>query len=210
MATESHYERRRRAVHERILVAAVDRFEKQGIERTKVDDICAVAQVAQKTFFNHFATKQDVVREIAALFLEDVLVAIDDARAFDGTTAARLSRLFGRIATEAIESSPMRRSLVIEVIRLLHGHPAQAHLRERLQKAFAALLRDGVRAGDVTSAHPPSVLAGVVGGSFYALMLDWVSIDGFPIRTRARTIAAFLGDALAPRPTLRSRGRASN
>jgi hypothetical protein len=50
----------------------------------------------------------------------------------------------------------------------------------------------------VTRAHPVSVLARVVAGSFYALMLDWASIDGFPLRARSRGVARFLADALTP------------
>lgn len=205
---ETHYERRRRAVHERILAAAIDRFETQGIDGTKVDDICALAGVAQKTFFNHFPTKQAVIREVAAVFLQDAIAAIDDARETPGPTRDRIARFFTRIAIEAKASPPVRRMLIIEVIRLLHGDPSQPQLRELLQHAFAALLRDGVKAGDVTTAHPVSVLAEVVGGSFYALMLNWVSIDDFPVRSRARKIAEFLGDALAPSTTRRSRRRA--
>jgi len=41
------------------------------------------------------------------------------------------------------------------------------------------------------------VLTQVVMGAFYALMLDWVSIDGFPMRVRATGVARFLASALA-------------
>ena len=59
----SRRERRKREVHDRILEAAVERFEQSGFEGTKVDEICEAADVAQKTFFNHFPTKQHLFRE---------------------------------------------------------------------------------------------------------------------------------------------------
>jgi hypothetical protein len=43
----THYERRRHAVHERILAAALERFEQTGIENTTVDEICALATNAR-------------------------------------------------------------------------------------------------------------------------------------------------------------------
>jgi AcrR family transcriptional regulator len=190
-------DRRRREVHDRILKAAVDRFERQGVEATKVDDICAVADVAQKTFFNHFPTKQHLIREIAATFLHELLDILEDTRARPGTTGDRITRFFARIAADVEEASPMRRALVLEVIRLVHDDRAEAEQSRQLRASFGQLLRDGVRAGDVTRAHPLPVLTQIVMGAFYALMLDWVSSEDFPMRTRATGVARFLADALA-------------
>jgi hypothetical protein len=91
----------------------------------------------------------------------------------------------------------MRRALVLEVIRLVHDDRAEAQQSRPLRTSFGVLLREGVRAGNVTRAHPLPVLTQVVMGSFYALMLDWVSIDGFPVRARATGVARFLASALA-------------
>jgi AcrR family transcriptional regulator len=196
-------DRRRHEVHERILKAAVDRFERQGVEATKVDDICAVADVAQKTFFNHFPTKQHLIREIASTFLHELLAILDETRRTRGTTGERLGRFFTRIADDVDAASPMRRELVMEVIRLVHDDRAEAKQSRRLRASFGVLLRDGVRAGDVTRAHPLPVLTQVVMGAFYALMLDWVSIDGYPMRARATGVARFLATALAVPPLRR-------
>jgi TetR/AcrR family transcriptional regulator, regulator of autoinduction and epiphytic fitness len=205
--TPTRRARRRQEVHERILEAAVDRFERQGVEATKVDDICAVADVAQKTFFNHFPTKQHLIREIASTFLHELLAILEETRRTTGTTGERLGRFFTRIADdidaaspmrrELVAASPMRRELVMEVIRLVHGDRAEARQSRPLRASFGVLLRDGVRAGDVTRAHPLPVLTQIVMGAFYALMLDWVSIDGFPMRARATGVARFLATALA-------------
>jgi AcrR family transcriptional regulator len=192
-------ERRRREVHDRILEAAVDRFEHQGVEATKIDDICAVADVAQKTFFNHFPTKQHLIREIAATWLRELLTIVEEIRRTPGTTRERLDRFFAHIAADNEAASPMRRELLMEVIRLVHDDRAEAEPSRRLHASFGTLLREGVRAGDVTRAHPVAALTEVVVGSFYALMLNWVGIDGYPIRARATAVARFLGDALAAR-----------
>ena len=192
-------ERRRQEVHDRILGAAVDRFEHQGVEATKVDDICAIADVAQKTFFNHFPTKQHLMREIAATWLRELLAILEEHRRAPGSTGQRLDRFFAHIAADNEAASPMRRELLMEVIRLVHDDRAEAEPSRRLHASFGALLREGVRAGDVTRAHPIAALTEVVVGSFYALMLNWGSIDAYPIRARATSVARFLGDALATR-----------
>ncbi|HZW73873.1 MAG TPA: helix-turn-helix domain-containing protein, partial [Caldimonas sp.] len=102
----SRRERRKREVHDRILDAAVQRFERQGVEDTTVDDICAAADVAQKTFFNHFATRQDLVREIASAFLAELLAIVEEMRQTPGPTRERLERLFARIAADAEAAGP--------------------------------------------------------------------------------------------------------
>lgn len=196
-APPNRRDRRRREVHERIVRAAVDRFERHGVETTKVDDICAIADVAQKTFFNHFPTKQHLIREIASTFLHELLAILEETRRTPGTTGERLGRFFTRIADDIDAASPMRRTLVMEVIRLVHDDHAEAAQSRPLRASFGILLRDGVRAGDVTRAHPVPVLTQIVMGAFYALMLDWVSIDGFPMRARATGVARFLASALA-------------
>jgi AcrR family transcriptional regulator len=193
----SRRERRKREVHERIVDAAVQRFERQGVEDTTVDEICAAADVAQKTFFNHFATRRDLVREIAAAFLAELLAIVAEIRHTPGPTVERLERLFARIAADAEAAGPLRRQLVMEVIRLVHDDHADAEHNRRLHDAFGALIRDGVRAGDVTRAHSVPVLTDMVVGAFYVLMLNWLGVEGYPMRARAVGVVRALGDVLA-------------
>lgn len=203
----SRRQRRRREVHERILHAAVDLFERHGVDGTKIDAICALADVAQKTFFNHFPTKQHLVREIAATFLHELLEILESTRRVPATTQVRLERFFIRIAAEIEAAGPMRRELVMDVIRLVHDDRAEAEQSRQLHASFGALIRDGVRAGDVTRAHSIPVLTEVVVGAFYALMLNWLGVEGYPIRARANGVARFLGDALASENTKRRAAR---
>ncbi|HVO27903.1 MAG TPA: TetR/AcrR family transcriptional regulator [Candidatus Margulisiibacteriota bacterium] len=188
--------RRVREVHDRILHAAVERFEQQGVARTKIDEICSLADVAQKTFFNHFPSKQHLVGEIAANFLHELLAILEETRRMPGTTAQRLERFFTRTAAETEAAGPMRRELVMEVIRLVHHDRTDVQQSRRLHAAFGALVRDGVRAGDVTRAHPLPVLTEAVVGAFYTLMLNWLRVDHYPIRTRAAAMARFFAGAL--------------
>lgn len=195
----SRRERRVREMHARILEAAMELFEARGVESVKVDDICASADIAQKTFFNHFPTKQHLVREIAEEFLNAFRAILDRARTEGGTTAQQIERFFALVATEVESRGPMHRGFVMEVIRVVHDEGANAEQSRQLHDAFGALLRDGVRAGDVTTAHPVSVLGEAVVGAFIALMLNWLGTETYPFRARATAMARFLGDALRAR-----------
>ena len=90
----SRRERRRQEVHERIVVAAVQLFDTHGVADTRIDDICEHADLAQKTFFNHFPTKQHLFREIAQAFVGNVCALVEEARKQPGSTCERLAMAF--------------------------------------------------------------------------------------------------------------------
>lgn len=186
-------------MHQRILGAAMELFEARGVEVVRVDDICANADIAQKTFFNHFPTKQHLVREIAEEFLNAFRELLATARAAGGTTTQQIERFFALVANEVESRGPMHRGFVMEVIRVAHDVGANAEQNRQLHDAFGALLRDGVRAGDVTTAHPVAVLSEAVVGSFITLMLNWLGTESYPFRARASAMARFLADALRAR-----------
>lgn len=185
-------------MHDRILASAMELFEEHGVEAVKIDEICDGADIAQKTFFNHFPTKQHLVREIAEEFLRAFRALLDAARAEGGTTARQIERFFALVANEVESRGPMHRGFVMEVIRVAHD-VASAEQNRQLHDAFGSLLRDGVRAGDVTTAHPVTVLAEAVVGSFITLMLNWLGTESYPFRSRATAMARFLGDAVSAR-----------
>jgi AcrR family transcriptional regulator len=188
-----------REVHDRIVSAAMDRFAAHGVESTKVDEICDAADIAQKTFFNHFPTKQHLVREIAEGFLHSLLAILDAARREGGTTAQQLDRFFALVATEIERGGPMHRDFVVAVIRLGHDDRTNVEKSRHLYDAFGALLRDGVRAGDVTTEYPVAVLSEVVAGTFNTFMLNWLGFEDYPFRARATAMSRLLADALRAR-----------
>ena len=61
----NRHERRKLEVREKILAAAFDLFLAQGAAATTIEEICERADVANRTFFNHFATRQDMIRALA-------------------------------------------------------------------------------------------------------------------------------------------------
>ena len=70
-------DRRKMEVRDRILGAAFDLFLSQGVSATTIEEICERADVANRTFFNHFPTRQDMMRALAEsrlLNLHDVVV----------------------------------------------------------------------------------------------------------------------------------------
>jgi len=202
----SRQTRRRLAVRGRIVEAAVALFDQQGFAETKVSDVCERAAVANKTFFNHFATKSDLLRVIAEDALEQFLAEIEEARRAPGGTRERLRALFERIADNALAAGPMRRELLTEIIHAAHATGTEREQARRLHHAFGALVRDGRRAGDIAGDHGLETQTDMLIGAFYALMFNWANLDAYPLRRQSLAAARFLADALAaPRSMERRR-----
>jgi AcrR family transcriptional regulator len=190
--------RRRQETATRIVEAAGTLFGERGVEKTTVADICLRAGVARQTFFNHFATKQDVATALAVVGHEFFLAALDTAIREGRSTRERLERLFAQIHQAASAAGPMHRDLVSEVVRASYEATTIERTRA-LDRAMARLLRAGRAQGDVTRAHPVEDQVSMVLGTFHHLLLEWTHRQGFPIAARSARMARMLADALAPR-----------
>lgn len=196
---KTRHERRRRETADRILEAAAHLFGARGVQATSVADICARADVAHQTFFNHFPSKQDVVREIARRGLDLLLAAIESARREGRDTPDRLARLFRSILTAAEGVGPMHHELVAQTMRASADEWKPSRAREReITAALEAIVRTGIAEGDVTRRHAVEDLVDLISGGFYMLLFEW-SKSGVEIAERGERMARLLGDALAPR-----------
>src|SRR5690625_7513886 len=85
-------ERRKQEVRGRITEAAIELFAEKGCEQTTVEEICALADVARKTFYNYFPSKQCLVRDLSdALLFTETRDLIDLALEMQPDTASRLT-----------------------------------------------------------------------------------------------------------------------
>ncbi len=180
----------------RIIDVSLELLDARGVEATTVHEICERADIAQKTFFNHFPSKRHLFREVAQTSLSRLLRQIEDARKQPLSTSGRIQFFFESIATHAEEAGPMHRELLTELVHVAHeSETGQAQTRQ-LHDAFESLIRDGLDAGDVSTMHDPETLTELLMGSFYALTFNWAHLDGYPVRTHAMALARLLAGSI--------------
>lgn len=195
----SRRERRKLELRERILETAGELFADQGFHETRVADICERADIAQKTFFNHFPTKLDLLREIAHAGIERLLLEIEELCKTGITTRERLQRFFDTVADHIEEAGPKNRELVTELVHAISGDPDERRGgARRLHAAFTRVVEVGVAQGDVSRRHDVQTLTELILGAYYVLIFNYANLDGFPVRERAQAAARVLTDALAP------------
>jgi AcrR family transcriptional regulator len=176
--------RRGRGARERIIGASQQLFRDQGINCTSLDQLCAVAQVSKRTFYQHFAGKDELIAEHLRRFDPDVLPEV-----FDRTDLTPRERLLAAFDIHG----PLCPFIAAAVEIHDPGHPARVHARD-YKKAFAARLTDTAREAGATN---PEQL-----GEQLALLLDGASARSRVLNTEtlatAAAIAAVLVDNAIP------------
>jgi hypothetical protein len=95
----------------------------------------------------------------------------------------------------------MFREVVTELVHVLHeSSGSRTESARRLHDAFAAIVADGLAAGDVTRRHDAETLTDMILGAYYVLTFNYANLDDFPLEEQAIAVARFLGDALASAP----------
>ena len=123
--SEGLRERKKQRTREAIADAALELFDKHGFDAVTVADVAEAAEVSEKTIFNYFASKEDLVFEGAVQRTAALQEALRNRGAggsivepFRSATAAFLDRL----ETEPVET-------IVAVPRMVM---ASRSLRERL------------------------------------------------------------------------------
>jgi AcrR family transcriptional regulator len=196
-AALSRNERRRQETADRIVEAAAYCFGERGVAATTVAEICERADVARQTFFNHFATKQEVVEALARRGHDFFLGVLEAAHREGKDTGERLARFFTSIHEAAASVGPMHQDLLAEVTRAVHGADDPARMGA-LERAVERLLRVGRAQGDVSRRHALEDQAALVLGALQNLYFEWAHRADFPIAERSARMARLLADALAP------------
>jgi AcrR family transcriptional regulator len=204
-------DRRKQEVRERILTAAYDLFLRQGITATTIEDICEHADVANRTFFNHFPTRQDMIRALAELRLGNLHNVV-----FDGAgeaTPARLVTLFDEIGTTLAKSGDTHRELVGAMVSAAgYGVLRGSNMHE----TFVELVKEGVTRGEITVRQDPQILADIIVGALTGAIVNWTAERTYALQSNMHdlgmTLAKLLTATADPKPKsapkTRSRTRA--
>jgi AcrR family transcriptional regulator len=185
-------DRRKREVRDRILGAAFDLFLAQGTSATTIEDICERADVANRTFFNHFATRHDMMRALAEerlLNLRDVLFT-----RVDEPIPARLVGVFDDIAATLAKTSDTYREVIAEMLAAA-GFGIQRGFA--LHDTFLELVKEGIAHGEVSVRHDPQTLADIIVGALTGGIVNWTVDKTYSIESGFHDLAVALADLLS-------------
>lgn len=184
-------DRRKREVRDRILTSAFELFLQQGVAATTIEDICERADVANRTFFNHFPTRQDMMRALA----ERRLVNLHDvvfARASE-PVPDRLIGVFDDIGKALAKSGDTYRELIGEMLAT-SGYGVQRGFV--LHDTFVELVKEGIARGEVSASRDAQTLADIIVSALSTGIVNW-TVDGtYSLKTNLHDLAVALADLL--------------
>jgi AcrR family transcriptional regulator len=195
----NRFERRKQESRSRILGAAFELFRARGLEATTIEEICDRADVAPRTFFNHFPRRDDMVRALALERLRGLRELLLARQSVDEQPIPQLLvALFDEVSDWLESSGPAYRELIGAMLAVSGGSTAGADRSGELHAAFRTVIKTGVARGEVTSRHDPLVLTDIVVGSLVGVLLSWTADETYAIRSGLHDVAAALADLLAP------------
>ena len=179
-AAPNRFDRRRQQNRAALLEAAIELFQHGGVRETKVEDICARADVAPRTFFNHFETREHLYEAIASRRAVRLAETIDAARNDPAPLAARLGGLFEQIGAY-LDARPRYREMV--GLMLSRGTEAgnESVRSGAIGRAALRFVEDGLARGEVGSRHAPEVLADLIVGALDTALSNWSTSDSFSL-----------------------------
>jgi TetR/AcrR family transcriptional regulator, regulator of mycofactocin system len=179
--------------------AAFDLFDRQGFERTTIDDIARAAGIGRRTFFRYFPSKNDVAwgsfdEELERMRLRLKALA-PQIPLMDAVRVAIVD--FNTFPPEQIPWHRRRMQLILRTPAL------QAHSTLRYA-AWRQVIGEFVaeRAGERPDALAPRTIGYVALGVAIAAYEQWLETTDADLRdlldTAMRQVAAAFGDGLAP------------
>lgn len=100
-------EQRRAERREKLLAAALELFTSRGYQQSKITELCALAGVSTRNFYEEFASKEQVLltlhARINSLAMDQVVAVVETLRDADAVT--RISRLLDAFV-DSVTSDP--------------------------------------------------------------------------------------------------------
>jgi AcrR family transcriptional regulator len=160
---------------EALITAAVELFATQGYDATTVDQIATAAGVAPRTYFHHFATKEDILFDGYADRLDEA------TRRFRASRSTSLWEALSEASAAVAEAIAAQPEIFVVRARMYAKHPALRATRLRINDDWIdQMTREVARwlDADPNSDLRPRLAATVVNGANRAAIDTWVAGDG--------------------------------
>jgi len=189
-------EARRAATRERIVAAALEQVGDGGYASAGVQAVAARAGVAVGTVYRHFPSKGDLFAEAFRRASQRELDVVVEVSGPDGRSAReRLAAAVEAFARRALAGPVLAYALLAEPV-----DPAveaeRLRFRTGYREAFARVLDDGVRDGELRPHDTRTVAAAYVGALGEALVGPLSAVNGGPHEALIATLVQFSEEAL--------------
>ena len=191
-------EKRKQEIRTRIQDAAYTLFKQQGIRDTSVEQICADADVARRTFYGYYPDKQALLRELSRSRVFNTAEGmIEEIMNNHSTTRARVSAMIDYMEGNIATYSDIDRQLILVVPS---SNEEDNHLRDislSIQDHFCEVFRAGQDSGDLSRQYSPDILSEMIVGTLNNIMSSWARSTDYPIVNKLEEARALFDGILS-------------
>jgi len=148
---------------ERILDAVLQAASRSGYAAMRIEDVIAIAGVSRRTFYDHFANKEEAFLAAYELVLDQLLSGVTSAFASGETWPSRVRRGLAAFLN-LLASEPVLAQVC--VVEALAAGPRALARRTAAMQAFQSLLEPPADDALVTAYAPPVAIEAIVGGIY--------------------------------------------
>jgi AcrR family transcriptional regulator len=149
---------------ERVLDAVMQVAVSRGYAKMRVDDVITVAGVSRRTFYEHFANKEEAFLAAYDLVAQQLISAV--SAAYDSGSEswpAKIGRGLGAFLRLLADEPGLAHICIVEV---LAAGPAVLSRRAAAMQRFEAFLEPGLYDGPHSAAVPALLTEAVIGGTY--------------------------------------------
>jgi AcrR family transcriptional regulator len=183
---------------EQILEHARRELLSRGFQAVRVEDIAAALGISKKTFYQHFESKQALVRAVALTTMESVFAEAGAVLERKGDTLAKIDALIGTVGARLGVLPPSAPA------ELQRGFPAVfAELMERRHQflqGYVKMIAEGQRRREIRRDYSAQALCAAMMAVIEALgQPDFLQRSGLKLADTAGLIRDFLVGGLSAR-----------
>lgn len=191
----SRIERRKIEFKEKITTSALKLFEGQGVADTSVASIIKDADIAHKTFFNHFPTKDHLLRHIVSTFSEYAYSAFREDFKRDANPKKRIEYCFLEIA-KALEPLPPHYKELINLYLISGTSDLRRSQKEKFSAVINQIINDAKSEDMLRPDFSPDTLSDMVIGICISTLLDWCVEEDFPLMPKMKRAIKFINGSI--------------
>lgn len=186
-------ERRKIEFRDKITEAALKLFAEQGVSDTSVSSIIKAADIAHKTFFNHFPTKDHLLQHIVSTYSDHAYSVFRDAFKRYNEPEKRVEYCFINIAKAVEALHPNYKQLMN--FYLISGAGSN-ELRIKQKAEFSAIVNqimsDAKLQGKLRPGFTQETLTDMVVAICVATLLNWSLEEDYPLVANMKKAIKFI------------------
>lgn len=185
-------------MQERIKQAGIELFAEQGFEHTTIEQICERADVARRTFYKHFPSKQHLAHALGQSWLwDESRRMMEEACASTPDTIGRLRHFIESCARNLRDYAELERVMLMIAMQDTRFDDDQTVYRwTHLSNLLTSVIEEGQQRGDVTRAFDARFLGTLLAGAINTVSVSWVYEQDFPVSLHLSELADFVTSAL--------------